>query len=862
MLSTGARESGNGQPPQGLPRRGVLLVAAIVISALAVLFLGMRVAERMEALQSAPQDNVQWSLAQLDVELLALDVAAKDAQLARGDEGLALKTLRQRFDIFYSRVNTIANLPLFRDNTLPEPTAHALAMIKTALERLAREIDGDDAALVAALPVVVADIESLRPQARFITLAGVKLYASESDATRSELSRLLEQTALVNTLLILAIGAALIFLARQIRISRRHAAELEQSSSRNASTVNASLDAIVVINMAGEIVEFNPAAVQTFGYSRNAAIGAQLDNLIIPERHRAAHRAGLVRLRETGQGKVVGTGRVVMEALRSDGSEFPVEMSLAQSHAPGGRVVTAFLRDISQRVEQEAELRRARDEALEGSRAKSQFLAMMSHEMRTPLNGVMALLDLLGAGKLTAKQKSYVETAAASAEILKQHVDDVLDLTRIQAGKLEFFPRVFNLVELLEEVQSLNLATAAQRGNRISLSVDMPEPYFVADRKRLHQVLTNLVGNAIKFTENGRISIAARFVNVKADVVTLQFEVSDTGIGIAPDMQAAIFEDFVTLDTFEQRNASGTGLGLPICRSIVEGMGGTIGVESKPGDGARFWFRVPLKAAFADQVKSAVITSKAALRKPRRALKVLVVEDNETNRFVARELLVSMGCHASLANNGAEGVAAAEAQRFDLILMDISMPVMNGWDAARAIRAGAGASQNVRIVALTAHVLPGESALLKESGMDGFLVKPLRRDALLALLDEGQGVTRGATVLEMGAPLRAGLISHGPLQEMKDLLGEAVFAERLAAFDKELQAGVRQLKSLCKAGDAAKLAALAHRLAGSASVFGAAGLVASLQELEVRGKAGRCDKALVAQFSGDAELTRAALKGL
>jgi PAS domain S-box-containing protein len=813
--------------------RGAVLLLTIVVFACTVIFLGARVAQRMEALQAAPQDNVQWSLAQLDVELLALEVAAKDAQLSSAPDSPVLKNLRQRFDVFYSRVGTVESLPIFRDNHMPAEATEGLKAIKSSLKLLTQSIDLVDSAVQVRLPEISSQIDSLRAPVRQITLAGVKYYATDSDETRSELSRLLQQTAFVNTLLILAFGAALLFLVRQIRISRRHAAELESSSSRNASTVNASLDAIVVINMDGEVVEFNPAAVQTFGLSRNAALGAKLEDLIIPVRHRDAHRAGMERLRRMGEGKVIGSGRVEMQALRSDGSEFPIEMSLALSNSPGGRIVTAFLRDISQRVQQEADLRRARDEALEASRAKSQFLAMMSHEMRTPLNGIMALLDLLGASKLGSKQKSYVRTATASADILKQHVDDVLDLTRIQAGKLEFFPRVFDLVELLEEIQSLNLAMASKRGNSISLSVNMTEPYYVADRKRLHQVLTNLVGNAIKFTENGKISIAVRPLGVKADVVTLEFEVSDTGLGIAPDMQQAIFESFVTLDSFDQRNTTGAGLGLPICRSIVEGMGGEIGVESALMKGARFWFRVPMKVGFAEQARHT-----AGLHVPQEIrfkhdLKVLVVEDNDTNRFVARELLTSLGCTVTLADNGAEGVKAANKQCFDIIFMDISMPVMNGWEAAREIRNGAGASRGVQIVALTAHLLPDAHDLVRDSGINSIVVKPLRRDVLLNILREvaSSNAAPGKNTLpEMQGHLR--MVDDIQIAQMRKIFGEMGFKKKLAAFKVEVSDGITAMTAMSGAGNFVDLGRHAHRLAGSAAVFGCSQLHARLTEIE------------------------------
>lgn len=817
--------------------RWLLFIFVILTSVVAVVYLGARVAERMAALQAAPQDNVQWSLAQLDVELLALEVAAQNASSGSAE---SLQEMRRRFNVFYSRTNTISALPVFRVKGLSQNYESSLYLITWQLQDMAPDFDAPDDVLKTKVPKIIDEIEKMRPAARKITLEGVKQYSADADRSRGEFARLLQQTALVNTILIVAIGAALLFLFRQIRISRLRAAEIEAGSARNASTVSASLDAIIVINMDGKVVEFNPAAVQTFGYSRNAAVGAALEDLIIPPRHRAAHRRGVERLRSTGQQKVVGMGRVEMAALRSDGTEFPVEMSLALSDSPEGRIVTAFLRDISQRVKYEDDLRRARDEALQAAHAKSQFLAVMSHEMRTPLNGVMALLDLLAGTRLTHKQLSYVKTAATSAEILKQHVDDVLDLTRIQAGKMELFPRALNLVELLEEVQSLNLATAAKRGNRIKLNVDMPQPYFVADRKRLHQVLTNLASNAIKFTENGSIDISARFTGVRADTVDVLFEVSDTGIGIAPEHLDKIFEEFVTLDTSLQRNASGAGLGLPICKQIVDSMGGTIGVESEPGKGTRFWFRVPLKAAFPEKQEAPASAAPGRQKKDKFKLDVLVVEDNETNRFVAQELLASLGCHVTLANDGAQGVQAARAGAFDLILMDISMPVMNGWDAARAIRVGDGKSAVARILALTAHVIPDAQNLLDDSGIDGILLKPLRRDEIRAEIEAFANMKKPSPVAAKPAAVAArtgsALVDFTQAAELAELLGRDGFEARLGQFETEMHDGLARLHELAQGEKLREFGDLAHKLKGSAGVFGALALGARLDELQLAAK--------------------------
>jgi PAS domain S-box-containing protein len=821
-----------------LIRRDYLLAALIAGIVTVLLILGGQVAERTEALRSAPQDNAQWNLAQLDVELLALDSATLRAKQG----GIAsLPDLRRRFDVYYSRVNTIRRMPLFTANLAQKESAVSMAEIRSTLDRLVPLIDGPDELLLAQLPQFSASVDAMRPMARQIGLDGVRVYAAQSDSKRSEFAHLLGRTALVNGFLIVGLGTVLLFLVRQIRISRRRTSELEVISDRNASTVSSALDAIIAVNMEGVIVEFNPAATRIFGYTRNAAIGSRLDELIVPERYREPHRKGMERYRTTRQKQVIDAGRVEMSALRADGSEFPVEFSLGVTQDTEGQLIIAFLRDISQRRAQDEELRAARDAALEAAKAKSQFLAVMSHEMRTPLNGVMAVLDLLNATRINKKQKTYVKTALTSAEILKQHVDDVLDLTRIQAGKLEFFPRSFNLVELLEEVENINLATAAARKNRLTLTVDMPQPYFVSDRKRIHQVLTNLIGNAIKFTENGRIDIAAQFIEVEANLVTIEFSVKDTGVGIAHEHQARIFEDFVTLDASYQRTAAGAGLGLPICKNIVEAMGGEIGVVSQIGKGSTFWFRLPLKAAFAGDSVKVEARKPRALDTKQHRLKVLVVEDNETNRFVAGEMLRAAHCDVVLAADGAEGAELASNKRFDLILMDLSMPKMNGWDAARLIRSRDTAkSKNSVIYALTAHALPEEQKALRDAGMEGCILKPLRARALEDVL---QSVVPGhsPTAEQKKAPEEVDVIDHAVLQELQDVLGKETFNARVEAFVREVEEIPTKIEAKFKVKKWDELAKLAHKFAGSAALFGAIQLAEELRQLESASKSKSVD---------------------
>jgi PAS domain S-box-containing protein len=714
----------------------------IGIAALLLLMFAWRTSDKVAELRGAARDNTLWSLAQLDVELLALDNAIERARLD-GPDGQA--DVRSRFDVFFSRVRMTDELAGAGGHVSPRGR-EALSRLRERTERLA-EIVGGAGDLESRLADLDADLVGLRPLVRRVSLSGVVQSAAATDEERGQLVGLLVRTAAVDALLICGLGATLAVLYRQILISRRNAEELRRGNDRNAKTIEASLDAIIVADSQGVVLDFNPAAAEMFGYRGEEALGRPMDALIVPSRLRRRYRIGMARLRRTGAGAMAGGARAETTAMRSDGSEFPVELSLAAATGAGGPIVIGFARDISKRIETERALETARDEALAVSEAKSRFVAVMSHEMRTPLNGVVGTLDLLRATPLSRAQANLVETAMTSAEILNQRVDEVLDTSRIQANMLVLVPSAFDFAHLLADVQRVTAAAAKARGNRVSIDASPALPVFFADRKRLQQVVLNLVANAIKFTRDGDIRIHAREAGTGSGLATLEVSVSDTGIGVPEDQLERIFEDFVTLDASYHRTAEGTGLGLPICRNIVRLMGGHIGVESRVGHGSRFWFRVPLPVAGApDEPEPAplAVEAQGAEMSPR-SLRALVVEDIETNRMVVKQMLQDHGCEVILAFDGEEGVARAEQETFDVILMDISMPGVDGVEATRRVRSSATArSRQTPIFALTAHALPHEHASFMAAGMQGCLAKPIRSHKIKNLVAEIRRESRSA----------------------------------------------------------------------------------------------------------------------
>jgi len=641
-------------------------------------------------------------------------------------------------------------------------------------------------------------------------------------------------------------------LSQSIDAEREMSTSAKQNQAQNDAILTASLDALISIDQHGVVVDYNKVAEQIFGWKYDEVFGKNLSDFIIPPHKRKAHHAGMKSFLITKDSPVINK-RLELTAQHKLGHTFPIEINIAPIETEQGISFTAFIRDITSRLEAETELRlaaqtfesteamfisdsdgniirinkaftgitgytddhvigkkpsilssgrhtsefyksmwatlalhgkwsgeiynkrmngeiypeylnissvkdkndkvthyiahfmditeqknneenlrKARHEAEASNESKSLFLASMSHEIRTPMNAVLGILSLLKDTTLTEKQLTLISTAEDSGELLMTIINDILDFTKMDVNEQVLQVSEFDLHLLLKNCISLLKLLAEKKSLQLSLEQSPKLPQFVkGDPDRIKQILINLINNAIKFTKEGCIKVAATLESQEHEnELLLRFQIIDTGIGIHKENQEALFDEFTMVDQTHSRKYEGTGLGLAICKRLVKLMSGHIQIESEVGKGSTFEFTLKLEKADESLVQKTLL--KDVVYTPRENTRILLAEDNLPNQLVIKSILEFSNQQVDVVNNGYEAIQAVQNKDYEIILMDISMPEMDGMTATKEIRKLTKPICNIPIIALTAHTLNGDKKRFLEAGMNDYLSKPIDRVAILS----------------------------------------------------------------------------------------------------------------------------------
>ena len=675
--------------------------------------------------------------------------------------------------------------------------------------------------------ITVYDLKKLKGLLQKARLAVDKIARLDEELTsnrslvlRMKFSRQLTWTGGFAISFLVMLTGLLLTMDRMLLSAIKRTDALTVSSRQLEATVAGSMDAIVIADGFSKIIEYNSSAEGVFGWTREEIIGKTMEEIFFLEGLGSTYKSAMNQTLERESSGAFYPTRVELSGIRKNGEEFPVELNITFVKHKNDAIFMAYIRDISERKIAEQELIAARDRAESAAKAKSRFLAVMSHEMRTPLAGIVGVMDLLGTTKLTKKQIHYLQMATSSSKVLLDHINEALDITRIDAGELEVSFQEFDMADMVKNLVGVLKLLAAEKNIELRLQLEKnTKLFFWGDGPKIRQILTNLIGNAIKFTDQGNISLSITGID-DTETSIVKFIITDTGLGIATENQEKIFKDFIAITHGDQNQIRSDGMGLPISRKIARLMGGDIKVKSKIGKGAEFTLSLPLQRVRKNKIKVSKPSELSKLK--HQNINALVVEDNNINGEVLTDMLEEMGHSVSRASNGLEALDQANIQLFDIIFMDINMPFMGGIETTHIIRANSKLNSKTRIIGLTAHSSDDFGEKAKQAGMDYFFTKPIRLEILRKIIFDTVPINQTEVIVEF-SPV---------LTNLFETLGREKVLRIGEKFFEELDVFIQQSIDGFFTKDHVALVEATHKMKGAAMLLGQNLLETPLDKLE------------------------------
>ena len=700
-------------------------------SLLSLLVMGAMLPQDIRNLSTVEKDKTGWTLSQVEAGFYQLSATVLRES---GQASLNSDLIRLRTEIVLSRLELLKTKKNRELLSTHRDAADWYQMIENFKDKSIQIID-------QAGPLNREDINELDilitltlPKIRELSVAGFVVATEQEAKSRIDVTRKIMRFGLLAIALLISLAISLLYLARLLARAKEKDSQLRTLTTRLSATLEASLDGVVIADKVGRIIDYNEAAARVFGWTQKEILGKLVNETISPSLGKySTWNASLYHLRFP-KVRIFSDHRFESLAKRKSGELFPAEVTVTALNDPTGEIYLIAFKDISDLKIYEQEAIESRNEAERTNHAKTQFLRAMSHEMRTPLSVILGSLELLRIEQLSKRQATYVNSAASSSDMLLALVNDALDITRIETGDISLNPENFSLLDVCNCVVDMIRPLACKKGLTVSIEFagDVDHTYF-ADKLRISQIITNLLGNAVKYTDTGSIKMIVSGVRKKNGLAT-RIHVTDTGPGIPIDQHKKIFEYFVTSATIQsERQLRSDGLGLPLSKKIAKLLGGNILIESNAGTGSTFILELFLDFAKVDTFAVPEICTENPS-----SMSILIVEDTVQTAQLLKDFLVYLTHCVDDARDGIEGLKKAQSNHYDLIIMDVNMPLLDGLETTRCIRSNSGPNRDTYILGLTAHTPADVQEKLLDAGMNSVRAKPIRLANLQEILKNSE----------------------------------------------------------------------------------------------------------------------------